>query len=141
MIDDNYENIITKYGAFKNLTKTSNVNFNIGKSFTRQNRDKTKESDLHSLFLNYNRSFDKIYSSIFYSFNHVNNLNEADNQIHSLTLQNRLNIKSNQNILLSGNLGLTDYRTDSTLLLQIVKITKILEVQLVMNIILLQIII
>lgn len=114
VIDDNYENIITKYGAFKNLTKTSNVNFNIGKSFTRQNRDKTKESDLHSLFLNYNRSFDKIYSSIFYSFNHVNNLNEADNQIHSLTLQNRLNIKSNQNILLSGNLGLTDYRTDST---------------------------
>jgi len=85
----------------------------IGKSFTRQNRDKTKENDLHSLFLNYNRSFNKIYSSLFYSFNHVNNLNEADNQTHSLTLQNRFNIKSNQNILLVGNLGVTDYRTDS----------------------------
>ena len=112
--NDSYENIITKYGAFKNLSKTSNINFNIGKSFARQNRDKTKENDIHSAFINYNKSYNKIYSSLFYSFNDTNNLNESDYQSHSLTLQSILNIKPNQNIVLSGNFGLTDYRTDST---------------------------
>ena len=113
VIDDNYESIITKYGAFKNLSNTSNINFNIGKNFARQNRDKTKENDVHSVFVNYNKSINKLYTSLFYSFNDINNLHESDYQSHSFTLQNRLNIKPNQNILLSGNLGLTDYRTDS----------------------------
>jgi len=113
IIDDNYESIVTKYGAFKNLSNTSNINFNVGKNFTRQNKDKTKENDIHSLFVNYNKVTNKNYSSLFYSFNNTDNLHEADYQSHSLTLQNRLNIKPNQNILLSGNFGLTDYRTDS----------------------------
>ena len=66
-----------KYGAYKQLSNTSNINFNIGKGFTRQNRDKNKENDAHSLFVNYNKQINKNYISTFYTLNENNNLHES----------------------------------------------------------------
>lgn len=112
--DDDYQNTSIKYGAYKQLSKTSNINFNIGKAFTRQNRDKNKENDLHSLFVNYNKQINKNYISTFYTFNENNNIHESDYLVHSLIVENRYGLKPNQNLVLSGNYSLTDYRTDST---------------------------
>ena len=112
--DDDFQNTSIKYGAYKQLSKTSNINFNIGKAFTRQNRDKNKENDLHSLFVNYNKQINKNYISTFYTFNENNNIHESDYLVHSLILENRYRLKPNQNLVLSGNYSLTDYRTDST---------------------------
>ena len=112
--DDDFQNTSIKYGAYKQLSKTSNINFNIGKAFTRQNRDKNKENDLHSLFVNYNKQINKNYISTFYTFNENNNIHESDYLVHSLILENRYGLKPNQNLVLSGNYSLTDYRTDST---------------------------
>ena len=111
--DDSYENIIVKTGAFKNLSKNSNINFNVGKNFIRQNKDKNKESDLHSLFVNYNKQFNNNTFSAFYSLNETNNIHNADYVVHSMILENRYNLKPNQNILFSGSYALTNYRTDS----------------------------
>lgn len=112
--DDDFQNTSIKYGAYKQLSKTSNINFNVGKAFTRQNRDKNKENDLHSLFVNYNKQINKNYISTFYTFNENNNIHESDYLVHSLILENRYGLKPNQNLVLSGNYSLTDYRTDST---------------------------
>ena len=111
--DDDFQNIGIKYGAYKQLSNTSNINFNVGKGFTRQNRDKNKENDAHSLFINYNKQINKNYISTFYSLNENNNLHESDYVVHSFILENRYGFRPNQNIVLSGNYSLTDYRTDS----------------------------
>ena len=111
--DDDFQNIGIKYGAYKQLSNTSNINFNVGKGFTRQNRDKNKENDAHSLFINYNKQINKNYISTFYSLNENNNLHESDYVVHSFILENRYGFRPNQNIVLSGNYNLTDYRTDS----------------------------
>jgi len=113
VVKDDYQDLIIKTGAFKKLSETSNINFNIGKSFTNQNNDKNNEKDLHSLFINYNNNSGKNYSSIFYNLNEYNYLHQADLISHNLTLENRYNFKSNQNILISSNIGVSDYRTDS----------------------------
>ncbi|WP_440656198.1 hypothetical protein [Candidatus Pelagibacter sp. HIMB1509] len=111
--DDDYQNIGIKYGAYKQLSDTSNINFNVGKAFTRQNRDKNKENDAHSLFVNYNKQIDKNYISTFYTLNENNNIHESDYVVHSLIIENRFGLKPNQNVVLSGNYSLTDYRTDN----------------------------
>ena len=111
--DDDFQNIGIKYGAYKQLSNTSNINFNVGKGLTRQNRDKNKENDAHSLFVNYNKQINKNYISTFYSLNENNNLHESDYVVHSFILENRYGFRPNQNIVLSGNYSLTDYRTDS----------------------------
>ena len=111
--DDDFQNIGVKYGAYKQLSNTSNINFNVGKGLTRQNRDKNKENDAHSLFVNYNKQINKNYISTFYSLNENNNLHESDYVVHSFILENRYGFRPNQNIVLSGNYSLTDYRTDS----------------------------
>ena len=111
--DDDFQNIGIKYGAYKQLSNTSNINFNVGKGLTRQNRDENKENDAHSLFVNYNKQINKNYISTFYSLNENNNLHESDYVVHSFILENRYGFRPNQNIVLSGNFSLTDYRTDS----------------------------
>ena len=111
--DDDFQNIGIKYGAYKQLSNTSNINFNVGKGLTRQNRDENKENDAHSLFVNYNKQINKNYISTFYSLNENNNLHESDYVVHSFILENRYGFRPNQNIVLSGNYSLTDYRTDS----------------------------
>ena len=111
--DDDYQNIGIKYGAYKQISDTSNINFNVGKAFTRQNRDKNKENDAHSLFVNYNKQIDKNYISTFYTLNENNNIHESDYVVHSLIIENRFGLKPNQNVVLSGNYSLTDYRTDN----------------------------
>ena len=111
--DDDFQNIGIKYGAYKKLSNTSNINFNVGKGFTRQNRDKNKENDAHSLFINYNKQINKNYISTFYTLNENNNIHDSDYVVHSLILENRYGLKPNQNIVLSGNYSLTDYRTDN----------------------------
>ena len=111
--DDDYQNIGIKYGAYKQLSDTSNINFNVGKAFTRQNRDKNKENDAHSLFVNYNKQIDKNYISTFYTLNENNNIHESDYVVHSLIIENRFGLKPNQYVVLSGNYSLTDYRTDN----------------------------
>ena len=111
--DDDFQNIGIKYGAYKQLSNTSNINFNVGKGLTRQNRDENKENDAHSLFVNYNKQINKNYISTFYSLNENNNLHESDYVVHSFIIENRYGLKPNQNIVLSGNYSLTDYRTDS----------------------------
>ena len=122
--DDDFQNIGIKYGAYKQLSNTSNINFNFGKAFTRQNRDKNKENDAHSLFVNYNKQIDKNYISTFYTLNENNNIHESDYVVHSLIIENRFGLKPNQNVVLSGNYNLTDYRTDNVFTVQKIKIMK-----------------
>jgi len=109
---DDYQDTFIRTGAFKKLSDTSNINFNLGKTYTRQNNDKIKEKDLRSLFINYNTQFNKNFLSTYYSLNENNYIHEADSVLHSLTLENRYNLKPNQNILISGNIGIADFKTD-----------------------------
>ena len=109
---DDYQDTFIRAGAFKKLSDTSSINFNLGKSYIRQNNDKPKENDLRSLFVNYNKQLNKNFVSTYYSSNEYNYIHEADFVVHSLTLEDRYNFKPNQNILISGNVGLTEYRTN-----------------------------
>ena len=112
--EDSYSDIFIRTGAFKKLSDTSNLSLSLGKNVTRQNRDKNKENDLDSLFVNYNKQFNKNYTSAFFSMNNNNFVNDAENVIYNVTLENRYLTKPNQNLLVSSNMGITDYRTDTT---------------------------
>lgn len=112
--EDSYNDVFVRTGAFKKLSDTSNLSLSLGKNITRQNRDKNKENDLDSLFINYNKQFNKNYTSAFFSLNNNNFVNDAENVIYNITLENRYLTKPNQNFLISSNMGITDYRTDNT---------------------------
>jgi len=112
--EDSYNDVFVRTGAFKKLSDTSNLSLSLGKNITRQNRDKNRENDLDSLFINYNKQFNKNYTSAFFSLNNNNFVNDAENVIYNITLENRYLTKPNQNFLISSNMGITDYRTDNT---------------------------
>ena len=46
--------------------------------------------------------------------NNNNFVNDAENVVYNVTLENRYLTKPNQNLLVSTNMGVTDYRTDTT---------------------------
>jgi len=112
--EDSYNDVFVRTGAFKKLSDTSNLSLSLGKNITQQNRDKNRENDLDSLFINYNKQFNKNYTSAFFSLNNNNFVNDAENVIYNITLENRYLTKPNQNFLISSNMGITDYRTDNT---------------------------
>ena len=112
--DDTYNEFFVRSGAFKKLSDTSNLSLSLSKNITEQNKDKNKENDLDSLFVNYNKQFERNYTSGYFSINNNKFVNDAENVIYNMTLENRYLTKPNQNFLISSNLGVTDYRTDST---------------------------
>lgn len=111
--EDSYNDAFIRTGAFKKLSDTSNLSLSLSKNVIRQNRDKNKENDLDSLFINYNKQFNKNYTSAFFSMNNNNFVNDAENIIYNVTLENRYLTKPNQNFLVSSNMGITDYRSDT----------------------------
>ena len=94
-----------RIGGFKKLSDNSNINLNIGLSDTYQNKDKSEEKDLNSVFLNYNYFKDKNLLSTTFSFNKSNYRNQAD--INTINFGVRDKYSINKNHFLIGGINYT----------------------------------
>ena len=94
-----------RIGGFKKLSDNSNINVNIGLSDTYQNKDKSEEKDLNSVFLNYNYFKDKNLLSTTFSFNKSNYRNQAD--INTINFGVRDKYSINKNHFLIGGINYT----------------------------------
>ena len=94
-----------RIGGFKKLSDNSNINVNIGLSDTYQNKDKSEEKDLNSVFLNYNYFKDKNLISTTFSFNKSNYRNQAD--INTINFGVRDKYSLNKNHFLIGGINYT----------------------------------
>ena len=94
-----------RIGGFKKLSDNSNINLNIGLSDTYQNKDKSEEKDLNSVFLNYNYFKDKNLISTTFSFNKSNYRNQAD--INTINFGVRDKYSINKNHFLIGGINYT----------------------------------
>ena len=94
-----------RIGGFKKLSDNSNINVNIGLSDTYQNKDKSEEKDLNSVFLNYNYFKDKNLLSTTFSFNKSNYRNQAD--INTINFGVRDKYSLNKNHFLIGGINYT----------------------------------
>ena len=94
-----------RIGGFKKLSDNSNINVNIGLSDTYQNKDKSEEKDLNSVFLNYNYFKDKNLISTTFSFNKSNYRNQAD--INTINFGVRDKYSINKNHFLIGGINYT----------------------------------
>ena len=103
-----------RIGGFKKLSDNSNINLNIGLSDTYQNKDKSEEKDLNSVFLNHNYFKDKNLLSITFSFNKSNYRNQADINTINFGLRDKYSINKNHFLIGGINYMKNTYNQNNT---------------------------
>ena len=103
-----------RIGGFKKLSDNSNINVNIGLSDTYQNKDKSEEKDLNSVFLNYNYFKDKNLLSTTFSFNKSNYRNQADINTINFGLRDKYSINKNHFLIGGINYTKNTYNQNNT---------------------------
>ena len=103
-----------RIGGFKKLSDNSNINLNIGLSDTYQNKDKSEEKDLNSVFLNYNYFKDKNLLSTTFSFNKSNYRNQADINTINFGLRDKYSINKNHFLIGGINYTKNTYNQNNT---------------------------
>ena len=103
-----------RIGGFKKLSDNSNINLNIGLSDTHQNKDKSEEKDLNSVFLNYNYFKDKNLLSTTFSFNKSNYRNQADINTINFGLRDKYSINKNHFLIGGINYTKNTYNQNNT---------------------------
>ena len=103
-----------RIGGFKKLTDNSNINLNIGLSDTHQDRDKSEEKDLNSVFLNHNFFKDNNLFSTTFSFNKSNYRNQADINTINFGLRDKYSINKNHFLIGGINYTKNTYNQNNT---------------------------
>ena len=103
-----------RIGGFKKLSDNSNINVNIGLSDTYQNKDKSEEKDLNSVFLNHNYFKDKNLLSTTFSFNKSNYRNQADINTINFGLRDKYSINKNHFLIGGINYTKNTYNQNNT---------------------------
>ena len=103
-----------RIGGFKKISDNSNININIGLSDTYQNKDKSEEKDLNSVFLNHNYFKDKNLFSTTVSFNKSNYRNQADINNINFGLRDKYSINKNHFLIGGINYTKNTYNQNNT---------------------------